>query len=581
MPYNVNAEQLEVINDWNNNILLTAIPGSGKTRTIVYKIIEKIKMNNKNKMIVAITYTNRAAEEMLERIYKEIGETDQIFIGTIHSFCYEFIFKKYHSKLKYFKTGYKIISPEYEQNLIFGISVKYNLSSDEKKLITYNKIKTTIKNDGTYIETNNNFIGILNDYYLYLKENSLLNFDLLLYSSFEILKKHNYIARNLKNAIECLYIDEYQDTTQLQYDILSCIYKSNNSKQQIMFVGDSNQAIYSSLGSITKSLQDLNSEFETNFIHRELNGCYRSYQPIIDYYRTFAVNDITMISKKDDDFKVNIQHYFFNEDNTYKKVVELIYDLLNNGVKESGICIMAPWWYLLLPISKKLKELMPTIKFDAPEISPIKRNEDLPIYKLSRLICMKVNHENINYKRRLVIDFRKKFKEFYNVTLDFIIDEFLTKIEKRRDKIKYSVGTEYLENELNYFIYDFFGIDENIIKTDLKTFLEEVNTRVNDTRYKIDNIAETFMGMFSRKDGIVISTCHGVKGEEYDAIICLFVNEGKIPHFSEKDNREIAKKLLFVMFSRAKKEIYVFPVLKDQRDMPTLELNTFFADLKK
>lgn len=580
MSYNLNSEQLEVINDWNNNILLTAIPGSGKTRTIVYKIIEKIKMNDSNKMIVAITYTNRAAEEMLERIYKEIGETDQIFIGTIHSFCYEFIFKKYHDKFEFFRTGFKIISPEHEKKLIINISTKYNLSSEEKKAIIYNKIKTTIKRDGTYLESNYKFIKILDEYYLYLKEKSLLNFDLLLYLSFEILKKYDYIAKNLKCAIDCFYIDEYQDTTQLQYDILSYIYKSNTNKQQLVFVGDSNQAIYSSLGSITKNIEDLSKEFKTKFIHKELNGCYRSYQPIIDYYKTFAVENITMISKKNDKCSIHIEHYFLNEDLTYEKVVELINYFLSIGIKESEICIMAPWWYLLLPISRKLKKLMPTIKFDAPEISPIKRNEDLPIYQLSKLICMRINHENINYKRKLVINFRRKFKEFYNFTLDLNIDEFLTVIEKRREKINYCTGTEYIKNELNYFIYEFFDISKDIIESDLNDFLEEVNNRVNDSKYKIENIPETFMGMFSRKDGIVISTCHGVKGEEYDAIICLFVNEGKIPHFSEKDNREISKKLLFVMFSRARKEIHVFPILKDPRDKPTLELQPFFNSLK-
>ena len=79
-------EQMAVVNDWQHNILLTAIPGSGKTRTIVQKIIEKLKMNDSNKVIVGITYTNRAADEMLERVYKEVGETEQVFIGTIHSF---------------------------------------------------------------------------------------------------------------------------------------------------------------------------------------------------------------------------------------------------------------------------------------------------------------------------------------------------------------------------------------------------------------------------------------------------------------------------------------------------------------
>lgn len=563
-------EQMAVVNDWQHNILLTAIPGSGKTRTIVQKIIEKLKMNDSNKVIVGITYTNRAADEMLERVYKEVGETEQVFIGTIHSFCYEFIFKRHYDKLNSYKNGYKIISPELQNNLIQDIASHYSLSVDEKKYISLGKIKTTITKDSFYIETNSNYVKILNDFYNTLKKESLLNFDLLLYLSYFLLNSYNYIANQMKNAIECFYVDEYQDTSQLQYDILSCIYKANSRKQQLIFVGDENQAIYTSLGSITKSAGDLAIEFGTDFICKKLTGCYRSYQGIIDFYKNFAINDVKMNSKISGQDSVVIEKYIMDEEACFSKVVSVIDELLNDGVSENNICIMAPWWYLLLPITQKLKNLRPTIKFDAPEISPIKRNDDLPLYKLSKLICMSISHENINYKRHLVMDFKSKFKEFYNINLDINVDEFLTEIENRRKVNTITIGTDYLKNEINYFLISYFKINNNEINEEVEKFMLEINKRIS--KNNINNVPDTFMSMFSRKDGIVISTCHGVKGEEYDAVICLYVTEGKIPHFTEVDNRDIANKLLFVMFSRARKYIYVFSTIKDSRDVPTLEI---------
>lgn len=566
----LSKEQMEVVDDWSNNILLTAIPGSGKTRTIVQKIIEKLRMNDSNKMIVGITYTNRAADEMLERVYKEIGETEQVFIGTIHSFCYEFIFKRYYNKLNSYKNGYKIISPEHQNELIQDIASHYSLSSVEKKYITSGKLRTVITKDSSYLESNSNYVKILNDFYSVLKRDSLLNFDLLLYVSYIILNSYNYISNQIKNAIECFYVDEYQDTSQLQYDIISSIYKANPRKQQLVFVGDENQAIYTSLGSVTKSVTDLILEFRSDFVCKKLTGCYRSYQGIIDYYKNFAIKDVEMNSKIINQDSVIKEKYIMDEETCFAKVVSIIDELLNNGVLENNICIMAPWWYLLLPITQKLKKLRPTIKFDAPEISPIKRNDDLPLYKLSKLICMSISHENINYKRHLVIDFKTKFKEFYNITLDINVDEFLTEIENRRKNNIIAVGTDYLKNELDYFLFNYFKINNCEINADINEFMLEINKRIS--KHNINNVPDTFMSMFSRKDGIVISTCHGVKGEEYDAVICLYVTEGKIPHFSESNNRDIANKLLFVMFSRARKYIYIFSIIKDPRDVPTLEI---------
>jgi len=579
MLINMNEEQKEVIQDWNNNILLTAIPGSGKTRTIVYKIIEELRNSSDNRLIVAITYTNRAAEEMLERIEKEIDDMSRLFIGTIHSFCYEYIFKRNIDKTLFFSKGYKIISPEYESELIKTIADTKLLSKEEQNIVKFN-FNTTINKDGSYNVANHNFISILDEFYTILNKNGLVNFNSLLYESYVILNKNPFLASNLKKAINRLYVDEYQDTHQLQYDIITSIFKSNtDSNQQLLFVGDSNQAIYSSLGSVYKSMENLKLEFGTEFISKALVGCYRSDSQIIEYYKNFAVNDMEMVPRVESTYDAKIEHYHLNDEETYTKVTELINSCLQNGVKDSEICIMAPWWYLLVPISQKLRDLMPTVKFDAPEITPIKRNDDLPLYKLSKLICMKISHDNINYKRRISRDFKMLFKDFYGITLNYTTDELLTIIEKRRPTNSDSNGTEYLKQEMEFILYTFLGITSEVIEKDLNIFITEIIERVNTQRFKLTNTIDSFTSMFSRKKGIVISTCHGVKGEEYDVVICLNVNEGKIPHFSSVNNRDEAKKLLFVMFSRARKEVHVFSK-SDDRNGPTNEIGPYLPDTK-
>lgn len=577
MSIKLNMEQQEVVNNWNDNILLTAIPGSGKTRTIVQKIIESLQNRDDNRLIVAITYTNRAADEMLERINESVEQTERLFIGTIHSFCYEYIFKPNIDKTNYFTKKHKIISPDYQVELLKKISKNKILSKEEKQLINFGRLNTKINSDGNFYPMSKILMEILDEYYHMIKNNNLLNFDLLLFQSYKILNDFPHIASNLKDAINSFYIDEYQDTHQIQYDILHQIYKSNDkANQQLIFVGDENQAIYTSLGSILKNKDDLEYLFNTNFVHYKLSGCYRSTQSIIDYYKNFSVVDLEMFSKLNVNDNSIIKHYFLPTEQAYEKVSKLIPSLLKKGIEENEICIMAPWWYLLVPISRKLRDLMPTIKFDAPEITPIKRNEELPLYGLSKIICMVISHENISYKRKLSYEFKKKFKDFYNIELQYDDDELLTIIEKRRNNIGTLNGLDYIKQEMNFILFEFLKMESSIVKTDLEIFLDEIERRLNDERFKLTNTIDTFTSMFSRKNGIVISTCHGVKGEEYDVVICLNVNEGKIPHFLTLENRDEAKRLLFVMFSRARQEIYVFAAKDHHLDSPTKEITHFF-----
>lgn len=117
----LNDEQVDAIRQ-AGNVFLEACPGSGKTRTLTYKIaLELSKLTDEKKWIVAITYTNRAADEIRERIELLGVETSQLWIGTIHSFCLEWIIKPYgiyHDKLK---NGFKVINSYDSEDIITNI----------------------------------------------------------------------------------------------------------------------------------------------------------------------------------------------------------------------------------------------------------------------------------------------------------------------------------------------------------------------------------------------------------------------------------------------------------------------------
>lgn len=127
----LNPEQEKAIYN-ENSILLIACPGSGKTRTITYKIAYELsKLESNKQYIIAITYTNRAADEIKERIELLGVDTEQLWIGTIHSFCVEWILKPYHMYIEELKFGYDIINTNDTENYLVSLCDSY--STPKKK----------------------------------------------------------------------------------------------------------------------------------------------------------------------------------------------------------------------------------------------------------------------------------------------------------------------------------------------------------------------------------------------------------------------------------------------------------------
>lgn len=554
----LSEEQLQIC--WSeNNLLVKACPGSGKTRTITYKLAYRIEKHPNNvKKLVAITYTNRAADEITQRI-EDLGiDTERIWAGTIHQFCLEWILKRYKMYTKSLNLGFKIIDERVKERYLTEIIKGFNL------MLYWKEINTSYSRELHLIEQDLEKKAIIREYHKILKSNRELDFEQILVTSYNVLKQNPFIASDIKDCIEMICIDEYQDTQDLQYAIIEEIANANRRNGlQINFFGDPNQAIYGSLGGIAKDLSTINSEFKTSvFEEKTLSGCYRSTARVIKFYKGFMVNEYPIEAKGKIKNEVGIikYNYDINWKSIYDYIARIIEKNIQDGIPETEICVLAPMWDLLYPFSKELQDRLPNIKFDAPDITPIKRDPLNIFYKLARLLLTEPSIKKISYRRKLASEIVDDIGSFIGRKLDVEDMDLLNAvIQAKRDTEK---GSEFVK----------IGIDNILDAVQCKLsdspelekmyndFFEKMSNRLGNSKYQLTDDLNTFKKMFKEKEGVVINTCHGVKGEEYQTVIAFGLVYGKVPniHTDPAKMNEEANKLLYVIASRAKSRLYLF-----------------------
>lgn len=546
MPFlnELNTQQRQVCID-EGNILLKACPGSGKTRTLTYKLAYLVeKYIASQKLNIAITYTNRAADEIKERLERiEISE-NKVWVGTIHQFCLEFIIRPYTMYHKRLRKGYHIIDEYVTKQYIEEIIEELGIDIGYSKPFEYPEI--------------------LEKYQKKLLDEKEIDFNDILSISFDLISDKKFIAENISGIIRTILVDEYQDTNELQYKILSSIVRADK-KIQVTFVGDTDQAIYGGLGGVAKTCDELQKEFGVKFLERKLDGCYRSTQRIVDYYSYFQLKGmkIQAVSDIKDEIGCLIYDNTINKSELFEKIACIVKDELSKGIPETEICIIAPQWWLLFPLSKKMKDLLPNVKFDAPDITPIKYDPMNIFYLISKLLFTE-SGIRITSRKRVANEIIEILTEEYKIRLSEQIDSY------RVLKVINSIyptnenGIAYLQEAISKFLVG-IGIELSIEASLYKAyedFMERIKYRVKNNHLSTD--IDVFRQCFKEKEGVVINTFHGVKGEEYTTVIAFGILKGYIPHWDIIINKPIdyqkneTKKLLYVVCSRAKKNLFLF-----------------------
>jgi superfamily I DNA/RNA helicase len=189
----LNNEQIIAVQQ-NGHVLLTACPGSGKTRVIIHKLayeLSKLSEHSK-KRVAALTFTVRASEEIFRRLNAMGINSNRIWSGTLHSFCLEWIIKPHSCYLPELRNGYSIADETFCFDLLNALKVKYKLKPIDPVNLRFNR-------DGSFVEPKSVQKNLLKEYHKILKEKRLIDFDLLLYYSYRILVIHPKIQVTLSN----------------------------------------------------------------------------------------------------------------------------------------------------------------------------------------------------------------------------------------------------------------------------------------------------------------------------------------------------------------------------------------------
>jgi DNA helicase-2/ATP-dependent DNA helicase PcrA len=539
------------------HILLTACPGSGKTRVLAFKVAyELAKIESTKKKIVALTFTNRAADEIKKRLLRMDVDPSKLWAGTIHSFCLEWILRPYASYSMALKNGF-VIADEYKsEELIADLKEEYGFEGWEK-------ITTRRFTDGSFAEPEPKYHELLEEYDQALRDDKLIDFDLMLYYAYDLLNKYPKIGKTLNNMFHLVCVDEYQDTQELQYAILSKIINVDNSKTLLFMVGDKDQAIYGSLGGVAKSLEEIRVQFGNIAItEMELSGNYRSTQRVIDYYRNYQNAEIEIESLCAEAQENGI--ITFNEDVNKEDLAEHIAAVIQQniaaGVPEHEICVLAPQWYLVIPMGRKLKALLPTVNFDAIGLSPLLKNKENIWFKVSRLVLVTPSPKMYLVRSRWAVEL---IDELESVGIHLLPDT--EKKSKTLLKLINSIssdkedGLAYLEDCFKSLLLLLtINIDDHpTLRLHWEYFFEGSKKRLSNPEFDYAKDITSFRRLFSHNSGVVVNTCHGIKGEEFHTVIAFGLLHGYLPNWNEDDKIDAARKLLYVICSRSKKHLHL------------------------
>lgn len=587
----LNQEQLKAVNHIEGPMLVLAGAGSGKTKVLTSRITNLIENGISPYNILAITFTNKAAKEMKDRVYKLIGSSaNNIQISTFHSLGLK-ILKDNYSYLGY-DRNFTIIDSDDVLTIIKKILKDLNLS---KELYNPREIKNKIssaKNEMmtvdsfSKVEFDHNIIEVYRLYQKKLKNGNSVDFDDLLILPIKLFKNYPNILNEYQERYKYILIDEYQDTNEAQYTFSKLLaYKYRN----IFVVGDNDQAIYAFRGANYKNILNFEKDYpEAKTILLEEN--YRSTKTILNAANCVIKNnkerkDKNLWSNNEEGNKIKYK-VVDNEKEEASFVADSIKELISKGIKEEDIAVL----YRTNAQSRVIEEemLKKNIKYRiVGSFYFYNRKEIKDLLCYLRLIN---NHKDdvsflrvINTPKRGIgektidnltntatesgvslyeaitggkeLEFKKLIEdltiESENLSLTELIDAILEKsgIKKEYSSSKLLEDEIRLEN-LNEFKSITKSYEEEYGSATLSDFLDEISL--------VSDISEHQEG----SDRVSLMTVHSVKGLEFDYVFIVGMEEGIFPHYNAINygsNAEIEeeRRLCYVAITRAKKELTI------------------------
>jgi len=586
----LNEEQEKAVTHTTGPALVLAGAGSGKTRVITYRIAHILEHKKANpNHILAVTFTNKAADEMKDRLYKLARNSMKgIWIGTFHSVCARLLreFAPYTT----YSRNFVIYDTQDQHNLIKNIIKDCQIEERELDFYYGHRTISNLKNrliDEDEFKPYNYKTELLKkvyqEYQRRLKENDAMDFDDLLFNLYTLLDSKEEIRKKLNNRFRHKLVDEYQDTNLSQYEILKKLSEKYND---IFVVGDDDQSIYGFRGADINNILDFEDDFPNAKIYK-LERNYRSTKRILEVASNVVKNNRlrkgkTLWTEQEEGEKITLFSGLTEKEEAGKLIKLLKEELKKRNSKDILIT------YRTNAQSRAIEDVLLKEEIPYVIVGGIKFYQRKEIKDILSYVKFIINKKDTISFFRILNTPRRGIGKIAREKIENVARE--ENISLWEASCKLAEQEVQIANFVNLIKYldEIKRIDELIVaiveKTGYADILKEKDTIESESR--IENIQEllsaayeftdtfekctpedyltevglkTDIDSWNRTDSVNLMTLHNTKGLEFEVVFIIGIGEGLLPHYRsiKEGNIEEERRLFYVGITRARKKLYL------------------------
>ena len=612
----LNEQQKEAVTEKEGALLVLAGAGSGKTKVLTTRIVNLVKSGINPYKILAVTFTNKAAKEMKERLSKMLGEdvVKKMWVGTFHNICGRILrydIENYKSPDgKQWDKNY-VIYDDSDTNTIIKNALK-KLNMDEK-VFAPKLVKAAISNAKSKMQDAYTFSTrardyrsqriseVYEEYEKQLLSNNAIDFDDMLLLTVNLLSTNEEVRNKYHERFSHILVDEFQDTNISQYMLIKHLYSNGKTDEELKgrslcVVGDVDQSIYSWRGADYKIILNFQTDYKNSKLIK-LEQNYRSVATILDAANAIIVNNTERVSKnlystKGQGEKIDIYEAQDEANEAYyiaNKIRHLNANLnecavlyrtnsQSRPIEEALISQGIPYKMvggLKFYDRKEVKDIIAYLKllYNRHDSQSLKRIINVPKRSIGDTTVKKIQEiaDSMNYSMYEIIDNIEQYDEFSAGVKAKLTSfkELLDKLDKNRNTMSLPEFIAFVVEQTGY-LAELKQEDTEEAQTRIENLQELVNVARDFSPEEEDNILGEFLAQVAlvsdldetpeADDAVTLMTLHAAKGLEFDTVFLAGLEEGIFPHsrsLNSNTEMEEERRLMYVGVTRAKQKLFI------------------------
>ena len=614
----LNEQQKAAVEHFNGPCLVTASPGSGKTFTLAERVVRLVARGISPENLLCITFTNKAGNEMRERIFKKLGgENSKFFIGTFHAFC-AFLLRKCGSRTPY-GPNFTILDSNDQMDLMIQMGRRLGVEKKDKRINFWkviNNLNLGRENYETFEQMdhrfNNAFLGdtlpwkLVKNYLNELEHCKFIDFSGLLYEAVSLLEKDPEVLDKVRKRYQYIQADEVQDTNLVQFKLIDLL---GGDKKNVLIVGDLDQSIYGFRGARQENITDFIA-MNPSCVKLSLPLNYRSTPEIASAGQYLIENNPSHMGDKIETQKSSgspvVVSRFFSPQQEASNIALTIMNLKEQGIQGSEIAI----FYRINALSqaietafsqhglkytviggmsfydrKEIRDCLSMLRFIFNPFDSVAFSRCAKLVKgigektIGRIeaLASKNKVSILNVCRRIkptsnsnLVKGSKAINKMFGLSTEGKgPGELLNEAVSKTGYLKYLAGNakddaDYQDRKENV---------EQLIASALSFSKEK---KQNDIAGYLQNISlVTSSDKSASDDSVSMMTIHAAKGLEFDTVFIVGVEKDLMPHvlaMKEAKNEvkqiqaiEEERRIFYVGITRAKSKLYISHCATRQR----------------